>query len=72
MYIETNENIRTISQNLWDLAKAVFFPLVRQFINYFLKIFYFPNALFFSTVQHGDPVTHMCVHSFFSHYHAPS
>ena len=25
-----------------------------------------------STVQHGDPVTHTCTHSFFSHYHAPS
>ena len=25
----------------------------------------------FSTVQHGDPVTHTCIHSFFSHYHAP-
>ena len=24
----------------------------------------------FSTVQHGDPVTHTCIHSFFSHYHA--
>ena len=26
----------------------------------------------FSAVQHGDPVTHTCIHSFFSHYHAPS
>ena len=26
----------------------------------------------FSTVQQGDPVTHTCLHSFFSHYHAPS
>ena len=26
----------------------------------------------FSTVQQGDPVTHTCIHSFFSHYHAPS
>ena len=25
----------------------------------------------FSTAQQGDPVTHACVHSFFSHYHAP-
>ena len=26
----------------------------------------------FSTIQQGDPVTHICMHSFFSHYHAPS
>ena len=26
----------------------------------------------FSTVQQGDPVTHIGIHSFFSHYHAPS
>ena len=32
---------------------------------------YFPNT-FFSTVQHGDPVTHTRTHSIFSHYHAPS
>ena len=31
---------------------------------------YFPNT-FFSGVQHGDPVTHTCIH-FFSHYHAAS
>ena len=33
---------------------------------------YFPNTVFFPTVQHGDPVTHACIHSFFLHYHAPS
>ena len=27
---------------------------------------------FFSTVQHGDPVTYTCTHSIFTHYHAPS
>ena len=26
----------------------------------------------FSTVQHGDPVTHLGIHSFFSHYPAPT
>ena len=26
----------------------------------------------FLTVQQGDPVTHTCIHSFSSHYHAPS
>ena len=33
---------------------------------------YFPNTCFFYCTQHGDPVTHTCIHSFFSHYHAPS
>ena len=32
---------------------------------------YFPNTFFFPTVQPGDPVTHTCIHTFFSHYHAP-
>ena len=31
-------------------------------------IIIFSLLLFFSTVQHGDPVTHTCIHSFFSHY----
>ena len=26
----------------------------------------------FCTAQQGDPVTDTCIHSFFSHYHAPS
>ena len=26
----------------------------------------------FSSVQHGDPVIHTCIHSFISHYHVPS
>ena len=30
--------------------------------------FYFFIYIFFSTAQHGDPVTHTCIHSFFSHY----
>ena len=29
---------------------------------------YFPNTIIFSTVQHSDPVTYTCIHSFFSHY----
>ena len=33
---------------------------------------YFPDTILFSTVQRGDPVTHTCRHSMFSHYHAPS
>ena len=33
---------------------------------------YLPNTIFFSTIQYGDPVTHRCTHSIFTHYHAPS
>ena len=56
----------------------VFFNIHILFIYLFIYLFilvvincYFPNT-FLSTVQHGDPVTHTCMHSFFSHYHAPS
>ena len=44
-----------------------------SFLFFLLLIYFFnfPN-IFFSTVQHGDLVTHTCIHSFFSHYHAPS
>ena len=45
--------------------------IMRKKIIYFLNC-YFPNAVFFNTVQHGGLVTHTCIHSFFSHYHAPS
>ena len=38
----------------------------------FFLIVISPIQFFFPTVQHGDPVTHTCIHSFFSHYHAPS
>ena len=40
---------------------------------YICIFFLFPqNIIFFSTVQHGDPVEYTCIHSFFSHYRAPS
>ena len=35
---------------------------------YFLLLL--PQNNFFSTVQHGDAVTHTCIHSFFSHCRA--
>ena len=38
---------------------------------YFFHYNWFTVPCQFSTVQHGDPVTH-CKHSFFSHDHAPS
>ena len=40
--------------------------------NYLFFKLLFPQCSFFYTVQHGGLVTHTCIHSFFSHYHAPS
>ena len=37
----------------------------KYIFNLFLN-FYFPNTVFFPTIQHGDPVTHTCIDSFFS------
>ena len=37
---------------------------------YFLIII--ATIQFFSTEQHGDPVTHTCSHYICTHYHAPS
>ena len=42
------------------------------FYLFFIFLLLFLQYNFFSTVQHGDPVTHTCINSFFSHYHAPS
>ena len=39
---------------------------------YNFLFFLFPQYNFFSTVQHGDSVTHTCTHFIFAHYHAPS
>ena len=39
---------------------------------YFFHDSWFTVFCQFSTVQHGDPVKHTCIPSFFSHYHAPS
>ena len=39
--------------------------------NVFLLLFPQHTFFFSSTVQHGDPVTHTCIHNFFSHCHAP-
>ena len=39
---------------------------------YFFHYSWFTVSCHFSTVQQGDPVTHTYIHSFFSHYHAPS
>ena len=39
------------------------------FLIYFLLLFP-PTHFFFPIVQHGDPVTHTCIHNFFSHCRA--
>ena len=39
---------------------------------YFFHYSWFTVFCQFSTVQQGDLVTYTCIHSFFSHYHAPS
>ena len=59
----------------------IFFGIDISFLNFFYIFhndFYFFHCscftLFcqFSTVQQGDPIAHTGIHSFFSHYHAPS
>ena len=50
-------------------------PYIISFFNndfYFFHYNWFTVFCQFSTVQQGDPVTHTCIHSFVSHYHAPS
>ena len=38
----------------------------------FIFVIVISTIQFFSTVEHGDPVIYICIHSFFTHYHAPS
>ena len=42
------------------------------FIYLFIYLIVISPILFFSTVQHGDPVTHTYIYSIFSHYRVPS
>ena len=42
------------------------------YIMIFFHYIWFTVFRKFSTIQHGVQVTHTCIHSFFSHYHAPS
>ena len=55
---------------VWLFLISFFFPFI---FFLFLKFFssslncnqlLFPQYIFFSTVQHGDPVTHTCIHFF--------
>ena len=57
------EKIRDIEKD--GMVGVIFFLIYNDFY-FFFKVFFQ-----FSTVQHGDPVTHTYIHFFFSHYHAP-
>ena len=48
--------------------KSLFYITILIFFHYSWFIVFCQ----FSTVQHGDPDTHTCIHSFFSHFQAPS
>ena len=48
-----------------------FFLFFCHWDDYLFFYFIISPIQFFSTV-YGDPVTRTCIHSFFSHYHAPS
>ena len=56
-----------LQETLWGL-------LLFKFYNDFYLFHYswFTMVCPFSTVQQGDPVTHTCIDSLFSHYQAPS
>jgi len=47
---------------------ASFFVMIFLFFHYS----WFTVFCQFSTAQQGNPVIHTCIHSFFSHYQAPS
>ena len=38
------------------------------FLFFYHLVIYIYIYIFFFTIQHGDPVTHICIHSFSSHY----
>ena len=72
--------LKTYTMGVCMYVCVFFYPvsgetLTKTFFNndfYFFHYSWFTVFCQFSTVQQGDPVTHTCVHSFFSHYHAPS
>ena len=65
-----NKNVLFIFFNF--LNDFYFFHCSWFIVFYQLWLFFSPIHYFFSIVQHGDPNTHTCIYSFFSHYHAPS
>ena len=74
--ISFKDKVKYFKEKKWENV----LPGYLQYKNYFFYIMIFIffhhswSTVFcqFSTIQHGDPVTHTCIHSFFSHYHAPS
>ena len=69
---ETPEGILhgSVETNLSNIHEdaAFFFPFFFfLFKNFSILFFISQYIIIFSTVQHGDPVTHTCIHSFFSH-----
>ena len=53
---------------------VIYFACPHFFFNKYFKFFHyswFTMFCQFSTVQQCDSITHTCIHSFFSHYHAP-
>ena len=54
------------------ISPIQFYLLFFKFLLLLLFLIVISPIQFFSTVQHGDPVTHTCTHSIFVHYHAPS
>ena len=57
--------------------KSLFWGGIFAFLFFIMILIFFCYSWFtvfcqFSTAQQGDPVTHICIHSFFSYYHAPS
>ena len=58
------------SCSFW-LSEEDYFIFIFFFFT-FIYLLLFPQSNFlFPTVQHEDPVTHTCIHNFFSHCHAP-
>ena len=58
--------------NIWQILLLHLFISFFNNDSYFFHYSWFTVFCQFSTVQQGDPVTHTCIHSFFSHYHALS
>ena len=74
--INKKQDTHRILTALFFCRNLIFFPgsVVLFFYHdfYFFYYSWFTMYCQFSTAQQGDLVTHTCIHSFFSHYHAPS
>ena len=61
---DDNLNFTLTLSSYAALRKKVTFVMNFNFLKNFLN-YYFPNTIFFSTVQHGDPDTHIMCTVFF-------